>query len=160
MKNLKTEIKWAIIFTLMTICWMLVEKLTGLHSTHIGKHMVYTKLYAIPSVLVYVLALLDKKKNHLDGKMSYSQGFVSGIWISLFVTILAPLNQYAISTFITPEFFPNAIVYAVESGYMNQEEAESYFSMKNYLLQSLIGTPLMGFLTSAIVAFFTKSKAA
>ena len=65
MKNLKTEIKWAIIFTLMTICWMLVEKLTGLHSTHIGKHMVYTKLYAIPSVLVYVLALLDKKKNHL-----------------------------------------------------------------------------------------------
>lgn len=158
MKNLKTEIKWAVIFTLMTICWMVVEKLSGLHSTHIDKHMVYTNLYAIPSVLVYVLALLDKKKNQLNGIMSYSQGFVSGIWITLFVTILAPLNQYIISTFITPEFFPIAIDYAVESGRMDREAAESYFSMKNYLLQSLIGTPLMGFLTSAVVAFFTKSK--
>ncbi|ERM82646.1 hypothetical protein P872_06445 [Rhodonellum psychrophilum GCM71 = DSM 17998] len=158
MKNLKTEIKWAVIFTLMTLCWMVVEKLSGLHSTHIDKHMVYTNFYAIPSILVYVFALMDKKKNQLNGKMNYAQGFVSGIWITLFVTILAPLNQYMISTFITPEFFPNAIDYAVESGRMDREAAESYFSMKNYLLQSLIGTPLMGFLTSAVVAFFTKSK--
>jgi len=160
MKNIKTEIKWAVIFTLMTFCWMVVEKLTGLHSIHIDKHMTYTNLYAIPSILVYVFALLDKKKNHLDGEMSYSQGFVSGMWVTLFVTVLAPLNQYLISSLVTPEFFPNAINYAVKSGKMDQEAAESYFSMKNYLLQSIIGTPLMGFLTTAIVAFFTRSKLA
>jgi len=160
MKNIKTEIKWAVIFTLMTSCWMVVEKLTGLHSIHIDKHMTYTNLYAIPSILVYAFALLDKKKNHLDGEMSYSQGFVTGMWVTLFVTVLAPLNQYLISSLVTPEFFPNAINYAVKSGKMNQEAAESYFSMKNYILQSIIRTPLMGFLTTAIVAFFTRSKLA
>jgi hypothetical protein len=42
---------------------MLREKGLGLHSRHIDKHMIYTNFYAIP-VGVYVLALLDKRKNY------------------------------------------------------------------------------------------------
>ena len=31
MKNIKIEFKWAIIFTIMTLLWMVLEKLCGLH---------------------------------------------------------------------------------------------------------------------------------
>jgi hypothetical protein len=40
MKTLKIEIKWALIFVAMQLSWMLMEKLTGLHDTHIEKHAV------------------------------------------------------------------------------------------------------------------------
>lgn len=31
----KIEIKWAVIFIAMSLLWMVLEKLTGLHSTYI-----------------------------------------------------------------------------------------------------------------------------
>ena len=61
MTNFKIEIKWALIFAAMTLGWMLMERLVGLHSTHIDKHLLYSNLIAIPAITVYVFALLDKR---------------------------------------------------------------------------------------------------
>ena len=41
---------------------------------------------------------------------------------------------------------------------MSQEEAENFFNLKNYIGQVLIATPIMGIVTSAIVAIFTRKK--
>jgi len=71
MKNLKIEIKWAIIFSVIGLLWMFLEKLVILHSTHIDKHMYLTNLYVIPAIIVMVLALKDKKKNFYAGQMTY-----------------------------------------------------------------------------------------
>lgn len=60
MKNIKIEFKWAIIFTVIMIVWMFIEKLVGLHSTHISKHEKLSSLFAIIAISIYVLALLDK----------------------------------------------------------------------------------------------------
>ena len=158
MKKIRIEIKWAIIFVLMQLAWMLLEKLMGLHSEYIDKHPVYTNFIAIPAVIIYVLALLDKRNNAFNGKMTYMQGFFSGLIITLIVTILGPLTQYITSTIITPEYFPNVINYSVESGKMTQEAAEDYFNLRSYIVQVLIGTPIMGIITTAVVAIFTRKK--
>jgi len=71
MSNLKIEIKWAIIFSVIGLMWMVLEKLVGLHSTHIDKHMYLTNLFAIPAIIVMVLALKDKKRVFYKGLMSY-----------------------------------------------------------------------------------------
>ncbi len=159
MKEVKIEIKWAVIFTGMMLLWMVMEKLAGLHSEHIDKHAIYTNLIAIPAIAIYVFALLDKRKNFFGGAMSYKQGFTSGLIVTLFVTILSPLTQYITSVVITPDYFQNVIRYSVETGQMTQIEAENYFNLKSYLIQTLIGTPVMGMVTTAIVAIFTKKKA-
>ncbi len=158
MKKYSIEIKWAVIFLLMGLVWMLMEKMVGLHSTQISKHAIFTNFIAIPAVIIYVLALLDKKKNYYQGIMSYKQGFISGLVITLIVTVLSPLSQYITSTWITPEYFPNIINYSVSNGKMTQAEAESYYNLKSYIIQGLIGAPIMGLITTAIVALFTKSK--
>jgi hypothetical protein len=158
MKKYSIEIKWAIIFVVMSLAWMMIEKLAGLHSTQISKHAIFTNFIAIPSVIIYVLALLDKKKNYYRGNMSYKQGFISGLVITLIVTLLSPITQYITSTLITPEYFPNVIHYSVSSGKMTQAEADSFYNLKSYILQGLIGAPVMGLITTAIVAIFTKSK--
>ncbi|WP_113922564.1 DUF4199 domain-containing protein [Cognataquiflexum aquatile] len=158
MKNIKIEIKWAIIFALMTLLWMVLERSVGLHDTHIDKHAVYTNFIAIPAISVYVFALLDKRKSFYHGKMTYLQGFICGLIITLFVTVLSPLTQYITSTIITPDYFENAIAYGVSIGKITPEAAEDYFNLENYIIQGLIGAPFMGLITTALVAIFTRKN--
>lgn len=159
MNKIRLEIKWAFIFIGMSLLWMLLEKLAGLHSTHIDKHMYLTNLFAIPAIIVYVLALKEKKKKDYSGQITYKQSFVSGIIITVIITLFAPLTQWITSEIITPEYFPNVIAYSVKTGYHKTlEAAEAYFNLKNYMIQNVIGSMIMGTVTSAIVSFFTKTK--
>jgi len=159
MRTIKIEIKWAVIFSLMTLLWMLLEKLTGLHSTHIDKHAYISNLFAIPAILIYVLALKDKKKNFYNGQISYRQGITSGIILSVIIALLYPLVQWIISYVITPEYFPNAIAYSLETGYYKtQEEAETFFNFKSYVIFGDVWALFMGIVTTAIVMLFLKSK--
>src|SRR5690606_18698271 len=160
MKKISLEIKWALIFITMSLLWMLLEKLVGLHSTHIDKHMYWTNLFAIPAIIVYVLALKEKKKKVYNGQMTYKQGFISGLIITAIVTLFSPLTQWIVSTVITPEYFPNVIAHSVEIGYHKSlEEDEAYTNLQNYIVHSVIGTTNFVTLTSAIVAFFVRTKA-
>lgn len=156
MKQYNIEIKWAIAFVLMTLGWMLLERLSGLHHQHIDKHEIYTNFIALPAIAIYVFALLDKRKNFYGNTMSYKQGFISGLIITLIVTAFSPLTQYITTTIIAPQYFPNVIKYAVDAQKMTQQEANDFFNLKNYIVQGLIGAPIMGLVTTAIVAIFTR----
>lgn len=154
----KLEIKWAILFIGATLLWMLLEKATGLHSTHIDKQMYLTNLFAIPAILIYVFAFKEKKTAHA-GVLTYKAAVGSGLIITLLVAILSPPTQWVISEIITPEYFPNVIAYSVESGYYQTiEEAQAYFNLENYMIQSAVAALIMGIITSVVVAFFVKSK--
>lgn len=158
MKKYKIEITWGLIFILAQLIWILTEKLAGFHSTNIANHSWFSTLFAIPAIAMYVFALRDKRKNDYNGIMSYKEGFISGLIITIVITILTPLAQYIIHTFISPEFFSNIIAYSAENGMMTQEAAEAFFSLGNYIVQATTSALIMGIITSAIIAFFTKSK--
>jgi hypothetical protein len=158
MKKIGIEIKWALIFVIIELLWMLLERVAGLHGENIDKHAMFTNFFAIPAIAVYVVALLDKRKNHYGGFMTYGQGFISGVIITVIVTILSPLTQYLVSTVVSPDYFANATEYAVSSGKLTQEAAEIYYSLKSYIIQGLIGAPIMGLITTAIVALFTRKN--
>jgi len=159
MKTIKIEIKWAVLFAIMMLLWMLMEKLLGLHDEHIDKHMVYTNFVAIPAILMYVFALLDKRKNFYNGVMTYGQAFTSGLIMSLIIAVLTPLTQYITSTVITPNYFANVIEYAVAEGMMTQTDAEAYFNLQNYIIQSTVFAPVMGIITTLLVGLFVRKKA-
>lgn len=103
MKNVQIEIKWAIIFSIVGLLWMVMEKALGWHDEHIDQHMYLTNLYAIPAIILMVLALREKKKVFYQGTMSYQQGLISGIILSAIIAAISPLTQYITSTVITPD---------------------------------------------------------
>ncbi|MFO7745049.1 MAG: DUF4199 domain-containing protein [Psychroflexus sp.] len=159
MKNFKTELKWAFIFIASMLIWMLLEKWFGLHDEYIHLHQYITMLYAIVAIAIYVLALRDKRKNYYKGKMTYKQGFKSGLIITIIITIFSPMTQWIISEVITPDYFENVITHSVETGYYKTtEEAESNFNLKTYVIQSTIYAFVMGIVTTSIVAVFTRKK--
>jgi hypothetical protein len=159
MESLKIEIKWALIFSLMVLLWMVLEKISGLHDTYIDYHFYLTHLFAIPAIWVMVLALKDKKKHYFAGTISYKQGLISGITLSLFIALISPLTQWIISYIITPEYFQNVIKRSVEIGYYaSTEEAEAQFNYPTYALQGAIWALIMGVITTAIAMLFIRSK--
>ena len=130
----------------------------NLHDRFIAHHATYTNFIAIPAILIYVLGLLEKRKVYYEGKMTYWQGVKTGLLITLVVTILTPLTQWITLSIITPDYFENVISYAVNSGKMTQQEANDYFNFKSYLIQSILGAPIMGIVTSGMVAAFTVKR--
>ncbi|MGG7035895.1 MAG: DUF4199 domain-containing protein [Flavobacterium sp.] len=161
MKNIKIEIKWAIIFSVVALLWMVLEKLCGLHGKYIDYHLYLTNLFAIPAIIVMVMALKEKKKSFYDGQMNYTQGLISGIVLSVFIALLSPLTQWITSFVITPEYFPNVIKRSVELGYYKTTvEAEANFNYQNYAIQGVIGALVMGVVTTAIAMLFIRAKKA
>jgi len=142
----------------MTLLWMIMEKGVGLHDQYIDKQMIYTNLIAIPIILLYYLALSEKKKKFYQGKMDFKEGLKAGLVMTLVIAILSPLIQYITSIYISPMYFANMIKYSVEKKMLTLDQAQQYFSLNNYLKQSAYGALVMGVLTSAIVAAFLKSK--
>jgi len=158
MKKFATEIKWGVIFTVAALLWMVLEKVLGWHDAHIDKHAIYTNFFAVIAIALFVFALIEKRNKDLGGKMTWVQGFVSGIIISVIIAILSPLSQYITHEFITPDYFQNAIANAVENAGMTQENAEVFFNFKSYVIQATFGALGMGIVTSAIVALFVRKK--
>ncbi len=155
MKNLKIELKWALIFMVTMLAWMLLERLVGLHDRYIGQQQYLTMLFVVPAVYVYIEALRDKKRVAYGGRMTYWQGFKSGVIISVIIATCSPLTQWLISYVISPSYFANVIDYSVKTGYYKTvEEAQAYFNYRNYAIQSVVWALAMGVVTTAVVDAF------
>ncbi|KKO48016.1 membrane protein [Arsukibacterium sp. MJ3] len=158
MQKYLTELRWGVIFTLVMLLWLWLEHIVGLHGAYIEHHATYTNLFAIPAILIFVLALRQKKRRDHNGMMRWKQGIVAGLLITLVVVVLSPVSQWLFHTFISPDYFANVQAYAVTEQMMTPDEAAAYFTLSSYIVQSLIGAAVMGTVTSVIVAFFLRSR--
>ena len=158
MSRYRIEIKWALIFSVAMILWMLAERFLGLHDEHIAKHAFYTNFFAIVAIGIYLLALYDKRKNYHNGYMNWKEGFISGVILTLGIVIVSPLVQFVINEVIAPDYFSNISRYSVETGEMTREEAEAFFNPKNYVIQSMVWAGITGIITAAITALLLRRK--
>lgn len=158
MNRYKIEIKWATLFSLTFMLWNLAEKLLGLHDAQILNHATVSYFFIIVVFAYYVIALYDKKKNYFANNMNWSQGFVTGCYLSLFICIQSPLTHYINLNLISPDFFKNAIAYVTEAKLMTPVAAQEYFNLKSYMIQGAFGNISFGIVTAAIVAYFLRTK--
>ena len=157
MKKFRIEVKWGILFFLSGLAWMALEKYLGWHDRLIEQHATYTLLYAPLAIFIYVVALWEKKRKTYSGRMTFLQGLLSGMVITLVVVLLTPLSQYISHSLISPDYFSNIIQSTVNSGKMTLPEAEAYFNLMNYITQSVFFAAGMGIMTTVVVMIFMKS---
>lgn len=93
MKKYRIEIKWALLFSVMGLAWMLLEKVSGLHDRYLDYQLYLTNIFAIPAIWLFVLAFKDKKNNFYNGRMSYLQGVKTGLIMTVLIAMLSPLTQ-------------------------------------------------------------------
>ncbi len=154
----KTELKWGVIFAAMGLVWLTLEYLVGLQGKFIAWHQYLTNLVAIPSVIIMVLAILEKRRV-LGGTISFQQSFLCGFGVSLIVAVLSPLTQFIFHRLINPGYFENAIRYGVAQGKTTLAEAQAFFNLPSYMLQSVLAAIIIGTITSLVIAAMIKKEA-
>lgn len=158
MKKFAVEIKWGIIFALTGLIWMLFEKSMGWHDDNIAQHPSFTLFFFPIAVIIYILALSDKRKS-LGGVMTWKQGFITGIIIGFVISVLAPITQYITHTYISPDYFTNIINYSLENPQgASEDQLRSYFTLGNYIKMAMIQAPIAGAVTSAVISIFLKTE--
>lgn len=162
MKDLKIEFRWGIIFSLVLMVWMAIEKnVLGWHNEYIsGQLMNHFVVTILLYVIVFYLALRQKREHTYHGKISYKRVFLSGAIISVVIALLAPLSQFFIYHYISPHYFDNMIEYYThkEKFAMTQEGAEKFFNMTSFIFSEAgIGLSL-GFVVSAALGFVLRTK--
>lgn len=159
MKKYRIEIKWALLFSVMGLAWMLLEKVSGLHDRYLDYQLYLTNIFAIPAVWLFVIAFQDKKNNFYGGSITYLQGVKTGFIMTVFIALLSPLTQWITSEVITPDYFANVIVRSVELGYYpDTATAEAQFNYPNFAKQGVVGALIMGIVTTLIVMLFVRTK--
>ncbi|MCB0464367.1 MAG: DUF4199 domain-containing protein [Aequorivita sp.] len=158
MKKILIEFKWAILFTIAMLCWILLEKILGWHEEKIADLWWLTMLFAPVAILMYLLEMREKRRRVYGGRMTWAQGFLTGIILSFFVALLSPLAQYITHNYITPEYFNNVIEYSVTNNLMTRTKANDYFNINSYMWQSALVAFGGGIIFSAVVAIFVRKK--
>lgn len=157
MKKFTIEFTWAVIFTLASLLWTVLEKSLGFHDARIGSQMIFSWLFGIPAIAVYFFALKDKRNNYYNRVASWRQLFLSGVIMSVFVALISPLAQYISNHVVSPDYIKNAIRYFVDVRKMSVENAQVFFSFRSLVLQSISNGISIGVLLSAILALVLKT---
>jgi len=154
MKNIKIELKWAILFTISYLTWMLLEKTLGWHDEKIDNQY-WLRFFYIPiSILFYFLALKESRRRIYQKQITWLQAFWNGLLLAFFIVLLIPVSQYIIHTYLSPEFLPNMIQYSVKNDLMTVEEANAEYNLRSYIFGSMITGAIAGTIASGLVAIF------
>ncbi len=157
MKKFAVEIKWGIRYAFLWILWLFIEKSSGYYETKISDYALYSLLFIVVTLFVYYVAIKEKKKEFFKNDMSWKQGCVTGIFLTIVMAILTPVCQIIFHKAIAPEFFPNMIEYSISKG-NSREIAENYFNLSSFIIQNVFSTLSLGVVISAIMALLLQTK--
>ena len=163
MDNLKIEIRYAVLISLLTLLWLSVEFMVGLHDVYIAYHM-YTNWLALLIPVVCIRMALNEKADQQNGRLSFKQGFGSGFMVAFFAAVLAVPVQVIFHKLINPDYFDTMIQVAVnhaenvkQNGMRAREEAALYYNLTSYIIQSGLLMLVFGTIVAAISAWFARN---
>lgn len=157
MSKFKIEFKWAIYYTFLGIMWFQLEKYFGYHDKNIASQPIFTNFVYIFIFGIYLLFLLDKKKNYYNGMMTWQQGLISGVVLSVLAMILAPFAIYFKLKYINPNFFEQMIQASIARG-IKLENAEAVFNLKAYITFGVVDCLSFGIIFAALASAIVKTK--
>lgn len=153
-----TDLKWGLILAASSLLWVVLEKALGLYGNYIPLYIRATNLYGIPALLIYCLAMINKREKDYGGIMTWKQGFISGLMISVIVLLLTPLLKYISYSLIAPEYFENIIHFGAHVKNKNEAALRGFFNMSNTIKQSMYAIALLGPIAAAMAAMTVKKN--
>lgn len=153
MNKYAIEIKWSIIFAVVYLLWLYVEKFLGFHSLKAVQEPIFNLLFIPISVLIIFLGIKEKKKVVHQNTMEWKEGFASGIILSLLVSVTTTLVVYVFFTTISPDFFELAIAQTKKT-----EAAKLSFNLPTFIKNNIFDKLSFGVVIAAIMSFVLKTK--
>ncbi len=157
LQSFKIEIRWSFLYTIAYLLWMVFENKMGWHDSKIGLQPLYNLLFVPIGAFIIGLALFDKKRNYFKNEMNWKQGFISGIILAVLITVLNPVVLYITHTYISPNFFQNAINASVSETY-TVVQAQAQYNLNTAISNSVFEKLSFGVVIAAIISYFIQTK--
>lgn len=151
------EVKYGVLFAVVTLLWITMEFLMGLHSTYIHLHPYFSFLFLFVVVAVIYQGVKARKSLN-EGNITYLHAFLSGVYISIVAVLLSPLVNYIFHSFINPDFFDAMISMSVQQMRLTEDMAREHFNLVRYTQLNIVFGLISGVITSGLVALVLKSK--
>lgn len=158
MKQFSIELKWAFNFFIASMLWMMLEKFLGYHDDKIQYQPLFSMLFGLITLVIYIFALKDKKINFYHNQMNWREGFVSGLTLSLVIALFTTMIEYTKHHVISPYFLVTMQKIIVGQNKMTLENAENFFTFSNTLSQSIFYVISFGSVLAALISLVIKSK--
>jgi hypothetical protein len=157
---IKNELIAGIAIALATFLWICLEFIFGMHDKYIDYHMYVTNLaYIIPVIGVH-WAVKRRYYAQPPGEFQIKDGLMSGVIVGVTAAFLTLPLLWIFFTYINPDFFGNMIAVSAKKAIMSGgnsivaiQDAQEYFQLSSYLIQSFTSMLMLGVLISLMVSF-------
>ncbi len=163
----RSEIKAAIIISVLGFAWLLGEYAVGLHDKYVDYHPIISMFGIVIPIVGIRIAIGNKKKSN-GGNMTYAEGFKTGSFVSVLSGVMAPIGLLIYTRIINPNWFDFMVKYstrrALQAGLKGEQltqsitYAQNYFNERSYVLQTCFGTIVSGIVISAIISLMMRTK--
>lgn len=167
MKAFAIEIRYAFFISAATLIWLMLEYLLGLQDEYVQYHSVITMFSLIIPIAFTFVALRKKRDEYYEGVITFRQAFVTGMLITMMCAVLVIPIQLMFHYSINPHFFDvmieEHVKQAINKGKNLTEayqQAQAYFNINAYIVQSVIRTLVIGTVLSAILGWGVKRSEA
>ncbi|NEV92714.1 DUF4199 domain-containing protein [Psychroflexus sp. YR1-1] len=157
MKKFDIELKWASVFTALSIAWVYFEKYLGYHDEFVNTQAIFSFWLLIPQALTYVLAIREKREKYYDGQITWQKAFISGVILSAIIGGLSPAAVYIMVEFVSPEYLSNVVEAKAAQG-MPREGAEQIYNLNAMVIQAIFNNLASGVFFSAVIALIFRNK--
>jgi hypothetical protein len=158
MKQFSIEFRWAFTFLLAQTLWIMLEKTLGFHDEKIQFQPLFSMLFVFVLLIIYVISLREKKAKAYNGNMTWREGFVSGLMLTLIIALFTTMTEYTKHHVISPYFLENMKALILKENKMSAENANQFFTFSNTLSQSIFYTISIGVVITSTISWIIKSK--
>lgn len=157
--NWRIALKWGAIYALLTLIWLSLESLAGLHDSRVKYRVLLTNLKYIPMLLIYYAALKETRNLKQGAAYPYGQAFIDGLRLTAMATLLSIPAHYLSLEYLVPDFLQKMEEAMIEGRWMTAGEAKGFFEFRSYFIQSILAVPATGLMITAITALFVHRNA-
>lgn len=154
---MRTEILWGSIAGLSSLLWILGEWALGFHTVYLEQYANASLAWGVAFIVCVLLGMLQKR-NAVG--LVYTRGV--GIRTGLFVTTIAvgvkPIIWWLYAQVLNTSFFSTLIAYEVSMGNAKATQAELLYNWRTFMLLSMVGTLVLGVLSTLFISWFIKAK--
>ena len=164
--NFKSEIRTGILLSVGLFLWLMLEFFLGFHTTRIDYHPFINWLSIVIPIAGIYWSMKVKRDREYAGKISFVQALKSGFVVTAIMSLLGPIMVFVYVSAINPLFFSTMLAHSkvmieglnisiVDKEKMIEESTRN-FSTSSYLIQSFIGSLIMGTVLSLLTAALMK----
>ncbi len=146
------ELRYAVLTSLATLLWLIVEFVIGFQDKYIGVYPYVTICSLAVPLLCYRQAFQEKREN-LGTKFTLRKALLAGFLLAVFTSIFSIPVEIFFLQLINPDFMADMIRYAAIHSKQTEEAVAVYINLQSMVMETVIFTFITGIIIASILAF-------